>query len=91
MAIMMSLNVFSNSLKKGMLQGLTLWRNAIHQQRIVTMDERYDQIISGLEMLSDQKGKLRYNIGVMRQENKQLKKKCMWGVECGKILEKLLT
>lgn len=38
MAIMMALNVFSNSLKKGMLQGLTLWRDRIHQQRRVVMD-----------------------------------------------------
>ena len=42
-------------------------------------------------MFNDQKGKLRYNIGILRQENKQLKEKCMWGVECGKILERLLT
>ena len=88
---MMSLNVFSNSLKKGMLQGFTIWRKAIHRQRVAAMDERYDQMISGLEMLNEQKGKLRYSIGVMREENKQLKEKCMWGVECGKILEKLLT
>ena len=42
-------------------------------------------------MLTNQKGKLRYGMGVLREENKQLKEKCMWGVECGKILERLLT
>ena len=63
---MMSLNVFSNSVKKGMLQGLQLWRAAVHKQRITSMDYRCDQIVSGLEMLTDQKANLRYKIGVMR-------------------------
>jgi hypothetical protein len=55
------------------------------------MDERYDQMIQGLELLSDQRSQIRYKIGVLREENKQLKEKCMWGVDCGKILERLLT
>lgn len=42
-------------------------------------------------MLNDQKSKLRYSMGMLREENKQLKEKCMWGVECGKILERLLS
>ena len=42
-------------------------------------------------MMADQRGSVSYRIGVLREENKQLKEKCMWGVECGKILEKLLT
>ena len=50
------------------------------------MDERYDQMIQGLELLSDQRSQIRYKIGVLREENKQLKEKCMWGVDCGKIL-----
>lgn len=48
MAIMMSLNVFSNSLKKGLLQGFTLWRNKIHEHRLVALEERQDQVISGI-------------------------------------------
>ena len=48
MAIIMSLNVFSNSVKKGMLQGFTLWRNRIHEQRLVALEERQDQVISGI-------------------------------------------
>ena len=86
MAIIMSLNVFSSSLKKGMLQGFTIWRNRLHEQRVAVLEERQDQVISGLEMLKNQKGKIRYNIGVLEEENRQLKEKCMWGVECGKIL-----
>ena len=73
MAIMMALNVFSNSVKKGLLQGFGLWRSSVHRIRVNTMDERYEQIISGLEMLTEQKSKLRYNIGVMREESRQLK------------------
>ena len=34
---------------------------------------------------------MRYRIGILREQNKQLKEKCMWGVDCGKILERLLT
>lgn len=48
MAIMMGLNVFSNTVKKGMLQGLQLWRKAVHHQKINSMDFRYDQMISGI-------------------------------------------
>lgn len=69
----MALNVFSNNVKKGLLQGFNLWRDKVHEQKRVVMDERYDQIISGLEMLNRQKGKLRYSIGILREENKQLK------------------
>jgi hypothetical protein len=90
MALIMALNTLSNSVKKGMLQGLNIWRDRIHEQRKMGMDERYDQIISGLEMLGDQKSQLRYRIGILKEQNKQLKEKCMWGVECGKILENLL-
>lgn len=66
MAILMALNVFSNSVKKGMLQGLNIWRDRIHSHRRVVMDEHYDQLISGLEMLTSQKQKLRYSIEVLR-------------------------
>lgn len=66
MAIMIALNVFSNSLKKGLLQGFNIWRDRIHQQRRVAKDEHYDQIISGLEMLTVQKQKLRYNIEILK-------------------------
>ena len=38
MAIMMSLNVFSNAIKKGMLQGLNLWRDRLHESRRAVMD-----------------------------------------------------
>jgi len=76
----MSLNSFSNSVKKGMRQGLYLWRDHIRSQRRVQMDERYEQMIQGLEMLGDQRSKVRYRIAVLRQENSQLKEKCMWGV-----------
>lgn len=37
-------------------------------------------------MLSEQKNQKRYRIEVLKEQNKQLKEKCMWGVECGKIL-----
>jgi hypothetical protein len=91
MGIMMALNSFSNSIKKGMRQGFGIWLDKVHDNRRVVMDERYDQMIQGLELLGQQRGQVRYRIGVLREENKQLKEKCMWGVECGKILEKLLT
>ena len=61
----MGLNVFSNSLKKGMLQGFTIWRNRIHEQRMVVLDERQGEIISGIEVLNNQKNKLRYNMGIL--------------------------
>ena len=38
MAIMMSLNVFSNSIKKGMLEGFSLWRQKVQEQRRGVMD-----------------------------------------------------
>lgn len=38
MAIIMALNVFSNSVKRGLLQGFNLWRNKIHEQKRVVMD-----------------------------------------------------
>jgi hypothetical protein len=91
MGILMALNTFSNSMKKGMRQGFGIWLDKVHQHRRIVMDERYDQMIQGLELLSDQRSQIRYKIGVLREENKQLKEKCMWGVDCGKILEKLLT
>lgn len=87
----MALNTFSNSCKKGMRQGFVIWLDKVHENRRVVMDERYDQMIQGLELLGQQRSQTRYRIGVLREENKQLKEKCMWGVECGKILEKLLT
>lgn len=43
-------------------------------------------MVQGLEMLSEHRGQASYRIGMLREENKQLKDKCMWGVECGKIL-----
>lgn len=86
MGILMALNSFSGSIKKGMRQGFFIWRDKILIDRRKLMDERYDQIYQGLDMLNQHKGQLRYRIGVMREENKQLKQKCMWGVQCGKIL-----
>ena len=80
MAIIMGLNVFSNSIKKGMLQGFNIWRNKIHEQRLMILDERQEQIVSGLEVLNNQKEKLRINMGILAEENRQLKEKCMWGV-----------
>ena len=73
MSIIMGLNVFSNSVKKGLLQGFNIWRNRIHEQRLVVLDERQYQINSGLEVLNSQKSKLRYNMGILTEENKQLK------------------
>ena len=77
---MMALNSFSSSLKKGMRQGFFIWRdkNALFKRSM--MDERYDQMIQGLEILGDQRSELRYRIGVLREENKQLKEKCVFGV-----------
>ena len=69
-----------------MLQGFNIWRNRIHEQRLMILDERQEQIVSGLEVLNNQKEKLRINMGMLAEENRQLKEKCMWGVECGKIL-----
>ena len=86
MGILMALNSFSGSLKKGLRQGFYIWRDRNSSMKRILMDERYDQIIQGLELLGDQKSELRYRIGVLREENKQLKEKCVWGVECGKIL-----
>ena len=43
-------------------------------------------MIHGLDMMADQRGSVSYRIGVLKEENRQLKEKCMWGVECGKIL-----
>ena len=86
MAIVIALNSLSNSVKKGVLQGLNIWRGKIYGYRRSQMDERYDQIISGLEMLTGQRNQKRYTIEVLKEQNKQLKEKCMWGVECGKIL-----
>lgn len=80
MSIIMGLNVFSNSIKKGMLQGFTIWRSKIHEQRLVQLDYRQEQILSGLDVLVNQKSKLRYNMGILSEENRQLKEKCMWGV-----------
>ena len=91
MAIVIALNSLSNSVKKGVLQGLNIWRGKIYGYRRSQMDERYDQIISGLEMLTGQRNQKRYTIEVLKEQNKQLKEKCMWGVECGKILQHLLT
>lgn len=62
MAIVIALNTMSNSVKKGMLQGLNIWKNKIYENRRVMMDERYDQIISGLEMLTEQRNQKRYRI-----------------------------
>lgn len=38
MAIIMALNVFSNSVKRGLLQGFNIWRDKIHEQKRVVMD-----------------------------------------------------
>ena len=62
MAIVIALNTMSNSVKKGMLQGLNIWKNKIYENRRVMMDERYYQIISGLEMLTEQRNQKRYRI-----------------------------
>jgi len=62
MAIVIALNTMSNSVKKGMLQGLNIWKSKIYEHRRIMMDERYDQIISGLEMLTEQRNQKRYRI-----------------------------
>lgn len=80
MGILMALNTFSNSCKKGLRQGFVIWLDKVHENRRVVMDERYDQMIQGLELLGQQRSQTRYRIGVLREENKQLKEKCMWGV-----------
>jgi hypothetical protein len=66
MAIVIALNTMSNSVKKGMLQGLNIWKNKIFEHRRIIMDERYDQIISGLEMLTDQRNQKRYRIEILK-------------------------
>ena len=86
MAVLMALNACSSSVKKGIRQGFNLWRTHAYQQRRLAIQERYEQMIHGLDMMADQRGSASYRIGVLREENRQLKEKCMWGVECGKIL-----
>lgn len=63
----MALNSFSNSVKKGIRQGFNIWIDKVHEHRRTYMDERYDQMISGLELLGQQRGKIRYRIGVLRE------------------------
>jgi hypothetical protein len=48
MGILMALNTFSNSIKKGMRQGFGIWLDKAHEHRRVMMDERYDQMVQGL-------------------------------------------
>lgn len=52
MGILMALNSFSGSIKKGMRQGFFIWRDKILIDRRKLMDERYDQIYQGLDMLN---------------------------------------
>jgi len=62
----MALNSFSSSIKKGLRQGFYLWKDRTASFKRVIMDERYDQMIQGLELLGDQRSELRYRIGVLR-------------------------
>lgn len=48
MGILMALNTFSNSIKKGMRQGFGIWLEKGHEHRRAMMDERYDQMVQGL-------------------------------------------
>jgi hypothetical protein len=63
----MALNSFSSSIKKGLRQGLYLWRDCAKKHRREIMDERYDQIIQAIEMLKGQRGKVRSQMGVLRE------------------------
>lgn len=48
MGVLMALNCFSNSCKKGLRQGLFLWRDHVGAQRRGQLDERYEQMIQGI-------------------------------------------
>ncbi len=63
----MALNSFSNNIKKGLRQGFFIWRDKALEFKRVAMDERYDQMISGIELLGDQRSKLKYKIGVLKE------------------------
>lgn len=87
----MALATLSGNLKVALRQGMSIWRKRVKEIQRNQMDERYEQISQGIELLLDQKNKIRYRIAILREENTQLKQKCNLGAECGKILEKLLT
>lgn len=55
MGIMMALNSFSSSIKKGIRQGFYIWRDKNASFKRSLMDERYDQMAQGIEILRDQK------------------------------------
>lgn len=52
---MMALNSFSSSIKKGIRQGFYIWRDKNASFKRSLMDERYDQMAQGIEILRDQK------------------------------------
>lgn len=89
--IKMALSTLSGNLKVSLKQGMTLWRNRVREMHREELDDRYEQLGRGIEMLYDQKNKIRYRIAMLRDENTQLKEKCNLGAECGRILERLLT
>ena len=89
--IRMALSTLSGNLKVSLKQGMNLWRNRVREMRREELDDRYEELGRGIEVLFDQKNKLRYRIAMLREENGQLKEKCNLGAECGKILERLLT
>jgi hypothetical protein len=48
----MALNALSNNVKRGLLQGFVLWRRKLSIFRQKFLDERYDQLAHGLEMMN---------------------------------------
>ena len=81
--IKMALSTLSGNLKVSLKQGMTLWRNRVREMHREELDDRYEQLGRGIEMLYDQKNKIRYRIAMLRDENTQLKEKCNLGGDYG--------
>lgn len=63
----MALSALSSNLKKGMKQGLEIWRTRVREQKKLAMDERYEQLSQGISLLMEQKNKLKYRLIAMRE------------------------